>query len=334
MRFRRILCALIACLSFATAALAQQVDAPAPETGSISGTVTDVNGGIVPGATIVLEGPASEDRRTISASDNGSFQLSSLKPGTPFHVTISANGFANWTSPEVVLKPGQYAFLSGITLQLAEVVTSVTVSPSAEQIATEQVTIEEHQRVFGIIPNYYVAYDRNPAPLTTKLKFSLAFKTSIDPVTFIGVSVLASADQAADRPDYVQGAQGFGQRMGSIYADGLSDILVGGAILPSLLHQDPRYFYQGTSTGKSRARHALLSPFICKGDNGQWQPNYSSIGGDLASAALANTYYPTSNRGPGLLFSIFLINTTERLASDFAQEFLLRRFTPNAKDRN
>ena len=33
--------------------------------------------------------------------------------------------------------------------------------------------------------------------------------------------------------------------------------MIGGAILPSLLHQDPRYFYQGSGTKKSRALHAL-----------------------------------------------------------------------------
>src|SRR5262249_38128322 len=106
---------------------------------------------------------------------------------------------------------------------------------------------------------------------------------------------------------------------------------IGGAILPSLLHQDPRYFYQGTGSTGSRVRHALLSPFICKGDNGRWQPNYSSVGGDLASTALSNTYYPQSNRGPGLVFGNFAIGTAERMVSDLAQEFLLRRLTPSAK---
>jgi hypothetical protein len=82
--------------------------------------------------------------------------------------------------------------------------------------------------------------------------------------------------------------------------------MIGGAILPSLLHQDPRYFYQGTGTKKSRALHALSNSFVCKGDNGRRQPNYSSIGGDLASAAISNAYYPASNRGVGLHLREFL----------------------------
>jgi hypothetical protein len=107
--------------------------------------------------------------------------------------------------------------------------------------------------------------------------------------------------------------------------------MIGGAILPSLLHQDPRYFYQGTGTNKSRALHAITSPFVCRGDNGTPQPNYSTIGGDLASAALSNAYYPASNRGLGLFFGNFLIGTGQRAAANLAQEFILRRLTPKAK---
>ncbi len=62
------------------------------------------------------------------------------------------------------------------------------------------------------------------------------------------------------------------------FADATTEGLIGNAILPSLLHQDPRYFYQGSGTKKSRALHAILAPFICKGDNGKTQPNYSNVG--------------------------------------------------------
>jgi hypothetical protein len=110
--------------------------------------------------------------------------------------------------------------------------------------------------------------------------------------------------------------------------------MIDGAILPSLLHQDPRYFYQGRGTNKSRALHALPSPFVCRGDNGRWQPNYSTVGGDMASAAIANAYYPASNRGVGLFFGNFLINTGQRAAANLAQEFILRRLTPKATNQN
>ena len=159
------------------------------------------------------------------------------------------------------------------------------------------------------------------------MKFKLALKVSTDPVTAAGLFAVASAKQAGDTPNYGQGWAAYGKRFGVTAADGFSDIMIGGAILPSLLHQDPRYFYQGTGTTGSRVRHAMFSPFVARGDNGKWQPNYSSLGGDLAASALANLYYPRSNRGAGLVFGNFAIGTAERIGASLAQEFLLGRFT-------
>jgi len=204
---------------------------------------------------------------------------------------------------------------------------------SPEQIATEEVKIEEQQRVLGIIPNFYVVYDHSAKPLTTKLKFKLALRTSIDPATVVGIGVLAAIHQAGDVPNYGQGWDAYGKRYGAAAADGFSDIMIGGAILPSLLHQDPRYFYQGTGTTTSRALHALSNPFVCRGDNGRRQPNYSTIGGDLASASISNAYYPVSNRGAGLVFENLLINTGERMLTSLVQEFILGKLTSRAKNK-
>ncbi len=346
-RIKGSLCTLILCAFVASSAVAQQtatavlypgsvsgneIAAPDPQPGSISGTVTDVNNDIVPGANVILEGPVPAEHRTVVAKDDGSFNFDNLKPGIPYKITISANGFVNWTSPAIILDPGQYVFLKGSKIEIAGGTSSVTVYSSSEQIAVEQVKIEEQQRVLGIIPNFYVVYDHDAVPLTRRLKFSLAFRAATDPVTFIGMGVLAGSNQAADRLDYGQGAKGYGQRLGAVYADGFTDIMFGGAIFPSLLHQDPRYFYQGTGTKKSRVLHALSSPFICKGDNGRWQPNYSSVGGDLASSAISNTYYPDTNRGPRLAFENALTNTGGRMVNSLIQEFILRRFTPSAQN--
>jgi len=309
-------------------------DAPRPQPGIIVGTVIDVNNSSVPGATVVLAGPNLKNPRTVVSNDNGFFEFNSVEPGNPYHVNISAQGFASWTSPEITLTPGQYIILPVKKLRIAKEVTTVTVGYSPEEVATEQVKIEEQQRIFGIIPNFYVSYEKDAAPLTTKLKFQLAAKVTFDPVTFLGVAIVAAAGQAGDHPNYPEGWKGYGERYGAAYANGFTDIMVGGAILPSLLHQDPRYFYQGTGTNKSRALHALASPFVCRGDNGERQPNYSTIGGDLASAALSNTYYPASNRGVGLFLSNFLIGTGQRAASNLMQEFVLRRITPKARNQN
>jgi hypothetical protein len=216
-------------------------------------------------------------------------------------------------------------------LQVELAKTTVVVTQTVEEIATEQVQVEEKQRVLGIIPNFYVVYEPDPVPLTTKLKFRLAYKISSDPITGLGIAFLSGVQQAADTPNYGQGAEGYGKRIGANSADGFTDIMIGGAILPSLLHQDPRYFYQGTGTKSSRMRHAVLHPFVCRGDNGKWQPNFSSLGGDLASAGISNLYYPESNRGTGLVFTNFGISTAERVATSLVQEFVLRALQSHSR---
>jgi hypothetical protein len=329
------LCLLILCASVIRPALAQQLmSAPEPQAATIIGTVLDANEGTVPGATVVLEGPALTGPKRVETNDNGFFELDHVKPATSYHVTVGASGFVNWTSPEITLKPGQFLELTGIRLRIATSVTTVNAVLSTKELAREQLNVEEKQRILSFIPNFYVVYDHNAVPLTAKMKYELALKVSIDPITLAGTSFLAGLNQAANHPDYAQGAKGYGQRFGALYANDFTDVMVGGAILPSILHQDPRYFYQGTGTTKSRMLHALSYPFICRGDNGRPQPNYSSLGGYLASGALSNAYYPASNRGPGLVFSTALIDISASIANNVLQEFLLRKLTPSVRNQN
>ena len=225
-------------------------NAASPEPGIIAGTVIDVNDDAIPGATVVLQGAALKSPRTLASDDRGFFEFQGVEPET-YRVKISAQGFADWISPDLTLKPSQYIILSVPRLQIATAFTSVTVGYSAEEVATEQVKLEEKQRIFGIIPNFYVSYDQNAAPLTAKLKFQLAAKVAFDPITFIGVGIAAGAEQAGDHPNYPQGWKGFGQRYGAAYTNGFTDIMIGGAILPSLLHRT-----RATST-KVRGRRSL-----------------------------------------------------------------------------
>jgi hypothetical protein len=310
----------------------KQTPTPDPTKANIGGSVLDTNGDVVPRATVILEGPG--DRRSVAADESGAFQFGGLHPGIPYQITISMVDFETWKSPKIILTPGQFYFLVDVKLKISESVTSVTVYASNEQIATEQVRLEEKQRVFGIIPNFYVTYDKHPVPLTTKLKYRLAFKADTDPVTFFGVFFMATMYQAGDIPSYGQGWDAYFQRVGAGYADTTTDIFIGGAILPSLLHQDPRYFYQGTGTKKSRLIHAMSSPYVCKGDNGKTQPNYSSLGGDLASGAISNLYYPDADKGAGLVFQGFAITTGVRTVNAILQEFVIRKLTPSARNRN
>lgn len=329
----KLLCTLMICMSAVTAAAGQQVSAPAPQTATITGTVIDVNDETISGATVVLDGPAPSDHRTVMTNDTGFFQLSNLNPGTPYRVTVDAKEFENWTSPAIVLTPGQYLGLQNIRLKLSTVVTTV-VAATPEQLATEEVKAAEKQHVLGIIPNFFVVYNSNAVALSPKLKFRLAFKSLANPFTTGAFAATAGIYQAAGFPDYGQGAKGYGQRLGSIFADGYSNIMVGDAILPSLLHQDPRYFYQGTGTTKSRMLHALARSYFTRGDDGREEINYSNIGGDLASGALANAYYPEKNRGPGLVLRSALIGAGVRMGNALLQEFVLAKHTSHGKHQN
>jgi Carboxypeptidase regulatory-like domain len=314
-------------------ALGQHFSATGPPPASISGNVTDVDGLIIPQAIVRVSEPAPNESRTITTNETGFFELKNLDPETPHKIVVSAKGFSDWTSPPITLKPGQRLELTEVKLKVAVVETTVA-AVTVEQLAIEQAKAEEKQRVFGIIPNFYVSYDKNAVPLTKKLKYEIAFKAGTDIASIAGDLFVAGLNQAGDYPDYQQGLKGYGQRFGAAYADSFSNIMVGGAVLPSLLHQDPRYFYQGTGTKKSRALHAISAPFICRGDNGRNQINYSSMGGDLVASSLANLYYPESNRGPGLVFNTLLINSGARVANTLIQEFLLRKLTSHSDKGN
>ena len=330
---RQFLSILIFFASAVMMATGQEFTEANLQPGSISGTVTDVNDDIIPGANVTLESPLTGDKRSTMSGDNGSYTFGDLRPGVTYQLTITAVGFATWTSSTFTVDPGQIHILTGSKLQIAGDAASVTVYASSEEVAAEQVKAEERQRVFGFIPNFYVVYDHDAVPLSAKLKFKLALKASTDPVIFAAVAFTAAIHQAGDTPDFGQGAKGYGQRMGALYANGVDDIMIGEAILPSILHQDPRYFYQGTGSKRSRTFHALANAFICKGDNGKWEPNYSNVGGDLAAGAISNIYYPRANRGTAIVFENALIAAGGRMANGLVQEFLLRRFTSRAGSR-
>ena len=325
----KCLSTLLICVCGATMTVAQQVSAPRPQPGTIIGTVEDVNGGVVPGATVLLRTSSSGDERRVVSENNGSFQFNNVQPDKLYHVVVSAKGFADWTSHDVVLRPSQFFILTGIALHVSTVrVTINAILP--EQAAAAQVKAEETQRAFGVIPNFYVAYGHSTVPLTPKLKFQLAMKTLVDPVTIAGFGFNAAIYQMAGYPGYREGTKGYAERLGATFAGGYTNILIGDALLPSLLHQDPRYFYQGTGTTKSRLLHALSFPLISRGDDGSREINWSNIGGDLASGAIANAYYPAQDRGAWRVISSALIGMGGRMALDVAQEFVLQKHTSHS----
>jgi Carboxypeptidase regulatory-like domain len=308
------------------AATQRQSDSQMP--GSIDGTVLDSSGAAVVGARVKLAGENHRSEPEILTGNDGQFSLASVAPG-PFQLTITSAAFAPQTSSGI-LHPGEIFIVPPIVLAVATEITQVQVVVPRVELAEEEVKDQEKQRVFGVIPNFYVSYVPDAVPLTSKQKFGLAWKTTIDPVNFGVVAVIAGVQQAQNNfKGYGQGAQGYGKRYGASYADFVSGTFIGGAILPSLLKQDPRYFYKGSGTTRSRILYALANSVTCKGDNGHWQPNYSSIAGSLASGGISNLYYPASDRGAALVFENTLIGIGENAATNLLQEFLIRKLTSN-----
>jgi hypothetical protein len=295
--------------------------------GSIHGTVTTSDGNVVVGASVTLVADVSKTQRTLLTDGAGLFNFTGLEPGT-FQITITSSGFSSWAGSKIVLTSGENYELPQITLQIASANTSVQVRFSSHDLAEEQMKVEEKQRVLGVLPNFYTSYVWDAEPLTSGQKFRLALKTSVDPVTFLGSGAIAGIEQwQNDFKGYGQGSEGYAKRYGASYADGFTGLMIGGAILPSVLHQDPRYFYKGTGSIRSRTLYAISTVAICKGDNGRWQPNYSSVLGDLAAAGISNIYYPASNRGAQLTIDNALLGIASGAVSALLQEFLLKKIS-------
>jgi hypothetical protein len=217
-------------------------------------------------------------------------------------------------------------------MALATVTTEIRVSPAEE--AKVELKAEEKQRVLGVIPNFYVTYVPDAVPLNSKQKFQLAWKSTIDPVTFGVAAAVAGMEQGANYySGYGPGAQGYGKRFGATYADTVLGNFIGGAILPSLLKQDPRYFYKGTGTTRSRILYSIATAVICKGDNGRWQANYSNIAGNFVASGIANVYYPATDRGAALTIESALIGIGATSAADLLEEFVVPKLTPSFSAR-
>ncbi len=296
--------------------------------GSISGTVIDQTGAVVAGARVTL---AREDRsasqEALSGAD-GQFFFANIAPGS-FHLTIASAGFETQTASGI-LHAGENYGAPVAVLAVAANVTSVDVGVSQVEVAEEQLKVEEKQYVLGIIPNFYISYVPNAAPLDAKQKFKLAFRSVVDPFTFVIVGGTAGVEQAQNHfRGYGQGAEGYGKRFGANYADTVVGTFIGAAMLPSLLKQDPRYFYKGTGSKPSRMLYAIANAVICKGDNGRWQANYSGILGSLAAGGISNLYYPAQDQnGLGLTFENAAIGLGGNAVTNLFQEFVMKKFTP------
>lgn len=188
--------------------------------------------------------------------------------------------------------------------------------------AEEQIHQEEHQRILGVAPNFNTSYIEDAEPLTAKQKFGLAFHSALDPFQFAASGFDALLSQVENNfSGYGQGAKGYGKRFGASYLDSFDGTMIGNALFPALLKQDPRYFRKGTGSFASRLYHAAISNVWCRNDNRKWGPNYSNVLGNIAAGGISNLYYPRSDRGVGLTFERAAVVTGEGAIGSVFVEF-------------
>jgi hypothetical protein len=314
-------------MMFASAfASAQPVEAQGSTPRAIQGIVTDGSRSAVADAIVSLETAASTGQRTALTDEGGAFFFPAVEPGN-YKVTIAASGFAIWTTNVSVPLGDSQPSLSA-TLQLAVVSSSVNVTRPPHDLAAEQLKSEEKQRLLGVLPDFFVSYVSNPVPLTAAQKFKLGWKTIIDPVSLLGTGISAGIQQARNNdPEFGQGAEGYAKRFGAQYANRVSRVIIGRVVMQSIFRQDPRYFYKGTGSIRSRVLYAIGTAFLAKGDNGNWQFDYSDVLGGVASHELSTLYYPATSRPVRRLADDVLLGFAGRAENHLFHEFVLRHFT-------
>lgn len=301
----------------------------AESSAGISGVILDANGGTLPGATVTLTSDKGSQVRTIVSDNNGEFSFVGLPAGN-FILSVASPGMAPLVLPDLVVGTGERRAPLKISMAVAGTTTEVRVVVTPTELAQEQVKAAEQQRVLGVLPNFYSSYIWDAAPLNSRQKFDLALHSIADPIEFLGTGIIAGAEQANNTfSGYGQGAGGYAKRYGAAYADDALGRMIGSAILPSLIHQDPRYFYKGSGSVRSRVLYAVTRAFVTRGDDGRTEPNYSRLIGSFAAGGLANLYYPRSDRGLGLTVGDGFVSIAGHAADNLIREFLLRRLTPN-----
>lgn len=193
---------------------------------------------------------------------------------------------------------------------------------SQRQKAAEEVEEEEHQRIARIVPAFNVTYHSDAVSLNPAQKFELQFHAAIDPYTFSIALIVAGLSEAGDtNSGFGWGPSGFAKRAGAAYGDNVIGHTFGNAILPSLLHQDPRYFSLGHGSIPHRFFYSIATAFICKHDNtGKWEPNYSNVLGNMIGGEISTLYYPKSKSNAAQAIDTGLTVTFEGAFGSVLQE--------------
>jgi len=296
---------------------------------TIEGQVLDPTNAPLANALVTAENLSGREVCRTESSSEGQFACAAIAPGE-YKISVSAPGFRSHISEHVRVEENHPSANLQITMNLLVESTEVTVSATSREVAEEQIHAAEKQRIIGIVPNFYTSYFHDAVPLSSQQKFSLAFRDVLDPLTFLSAGASAGLEQAHNSyKGYGQGAAGYGKRFAAAYGDGLTSDVFRHAVYASLFHQDPRYFYQGTGSFRSRFLHAISFAVALRGDDGSVKPNYSYVAGYLTSGALSNAYYPHADRGAGLVFTRALFGVAGTAGEGLLREFVFNHLTTN-----
>lgn len=187
-------------------------------------------------------------------------------------------------------------------------------------------------RILGVIPNFQTVSDPSQvvAPLTSRQKFSLFVKETIDPYTFFSAAMGAGLSQASNgTPQYGDGLASYSQRLGAAYVDMATQNFFSDAVLATVLHEDPRYDRMGPAHSiPRRIYYSLTRLIITRTDSGRARFNFSGVGGMALGIALSNAYYPgksvsgsvTSGRFDSSMSSSALGNLLPEFWPDFKEK--------------
>ncbi len=183
---------------------------------------------------------------------------------------------------------------------------------------------KDDKHMLGVVPNYTAVNEpvKTYHPIPVSEKFKIAAHDSFDPFNWVITGVYAAVYQAeSDYPQFGQGAQGYAKRYGATFADGTISTYITEGILPSLLHEDPRYFRLGVGSKWKRAGYAMTRVLITRVDSGGERFNTSEIAGNFGAAALGVLYYPSLNRTVGDTVEKFAINVISDAGFNVLREF-------------
>lgn len=295
--------------------------------GAISGTIVDPSGASIARAQVRLSLDGRAPDREMQSADSGEFSFPDVAAG-PYRLSFSAAGFASKTIAGE-LRAGETLNLPQTALAIDTLATEVNVTQTQAEIAEAQIKVEEQQRLIGVLPNFFAAYDRDAAPLNAKQKLELTAKTWFDPSSFVIEGIIAGVWQAQNtHKGFGQGAQGYGKRYGAGFADYGTSLLLEKVVTTTIFKQDPRYFYKGNGTKRSRAFYAISRTFVCRGDNKKDQFCYSSFVDRLGTGFVTNYFYPAADRDKA---GVILRNSAMGIGFDalgnLFQEFAARKIT-------